>query len=232
MKILGIREGTLKKLKNAFRHRFALSLSSVWALTSYFLLLTAAPCAAADLFPGYGGAMSAVSADADISMPQLLVSTPNLPVNGALVNVSSPGFSWVGLSTVTIAKIPGAVYTLQVDNNSDFSSPEVTDLTYHTVCEFDTFIVITGTRQIFVPGAELKVYPNPASGEFIQFELNGVDAGIYTLELFDAQGRLLTNRFFNHPNFQLIRHLLPEGLIFYRLAADGKPVASGKLILR
>ena len=80
---------------------------------------------AADLFPGYGSAISAASVDADGSMPQLLVSTPSLPANGAYINLARPAFSWVGVSTVTATKLAGAVYTLQVDNNIDFLSPEV-----------------------------------------------------------------------------------------------------------
>ncbi len=101
MDIYGTPKGAIERLKGALRLPFAL-LS-----VTCFLLPVASP--AADVFPGYGSAISAASADADGSMPQLLVSTPSLPANGAYLNFAKPAFSWVGVSTVTAAKLAGAV---------------------------------------------------------------------------------------------------------------------------
>ena len=89
------------------------------------LAAAAAPLSAADLFPGYGAAISSASVDVDVSMPQLLISTPNYPANGAYINIPKSGFTWVGVSTVTAANLGGAQYALQVDDNIDFSSPEI-----------------------------------------------------------------------------------------------------------
>lgn len=112
----------------------------------------------------------------------------------------------------------------------DFNAPVITNETYHTVCDPDIFIEVS-SKEIHFPGADLKVYPNPME-DIATFEVMGVQADVFGLQLYDSQGRLLTNTFFNHPTFRLFRHQLPAGVIFYRLTADGKPVASGKLMVR
>lgn len=111
----------------------------------------------------------------------------------------------------------------------DFNAPVITNETFHTVCK-DYLIV--KTKEIHFPGADLKVYPNPMD-DVTTFEVTGVQADVFGLQLYDAQGRLLNSSFFNLPTFRLFRqHPLPAGVIFYRLTADGKPVASGKLMMR
>jgi hypothetical protein len=112
----------------------------------------------------------------------------------------------------------------------DFNAPVITNETFHTICDDSTFIILS-SKEIHFPGADLRVYPNPME-DFATFEVKGVQADVFGLHLYDAQGRLLNNSFFNHPTFRLFRHQLPAGVIFYRLAADGKPVASGKLMVR
>jgi uncharacterized repeat protein (TIGR01451 family) len=112
----------------------------------------------------------------------------------------------------------------------DFGAPEMSNQTLHTVCEFDSFVVVKN-KEIFLPNADLRVYPNPAR-DVVNFELSGVEARQYTLQLYDIQGRLLVNQIFNQPTFRLFRPQLPAGTLFYWLAADGKPVASGKLLIR
>ena len=111
----------------------------------------------------------------------------------------------------------------------DFNAPVITNQTYHTVCADSVYLILdTDSPNTDYPGADLKVYPNPTH-DVVTFELRGVPAKAYGLQLYDTQGRLLNNSFFNQPTFRLFRHQLPDGLIFYRLTADGKPVATGKI---
>ncbi len=112
----------------------------------------------------------------------------------------------------------------------DFNAPQHTNETFHTVCSFDSFIVVK-TMEYFVPNADLKVYPNPMV-DGATFELKGIDAHQYRLDLYDPQGRTISSQIFNQPTFQLFRHQLPAGLILYRLTADGQPVAAGKLLVQ
>jgi hypothetical protein len=112
----------------------------------------------------------------------------------------------------------------------DFNAPVFTNTTYHTVC--DSFIVLTNTKEVYVKGAELTVYPNPAA-ESVNFKVEGVNAQEYTIFLYDIQSRLLTYRSFNQSEFRLLRQDLPAGqTLIYQLAADGRLVASGKLIVK
>ncbi len=111
----------------------------------------------------------------------------------------------------------------------DFNAPVLTNEVFNTVCEDSLFLPNVATQNIEYPGANVKVYPNP----FMQsatFEITGVPAQSFRLELYDAQGRLVFNQFYSHSTFQLFRPQLPPGAFYYRLAADGKPVASGKII--
>lgn len=113
----------------------------------------------------------------------------------------------------------------------DFNAPVLTGETFHTVCERDSFLkFISKTKDIAWPGADVVISPNPF-GTSTQFEVKGVQADTYALDLFDAQGRKLLTAFHHHPTFRLFRDQLPAGVIYYRLAADGKPVATGKLIV-
>ncbi|HMX39595.1 MAG TPA: hypothetical protein PKD78_04675, partial [Saprospiraceae bacterium] len=112
----------------------------------------------------------------------------------------------------------------------DFNAPVITGETFHTVCERDSFIQVSKTRDIAWPGAEVLISPNPF-GQSALFEVRGVQANTYWLELYDAQGRRISSAFHHHPTFRLFRDKMPAGLIYYRLAADGKPVATGKLVV-
>lgn len=113
----------------------------------------------------------------------------------------------------------------------DFNAPVLTAETFHTVCERDSFLkFVSKTKDIAWPGADVRISPNPF-GSSTQFEVTGVQADTYSLELFDSQGRKLLSAFHHHPTFRLFRDQLPAGVIYYRLAADGKPVATGKLMV-
>ncbi len=110
----------------------------------------------------------------------------------------------------------------------DFNAPLITNQTYHTICNQDSFLIVQ-SKEIHLPGADVRIYPNPFD-QVATFEVMGVQAHTYGLHVYDAQGRLLSNTFFNLPTFRLYRQQLPAGVIFYRLTADGKPVASGTII--
>ena len=111
----------------------------------------------------------------------------------------------------------------------DFNTPVFTNTTYHTSCD-SQFVEVVNTHEVYVKGADVKVFPNPAT-ESVNFNVSGMDAKSYSLMLYDIQGRLISDYFFDHPNFRLLRQQLPAGTFIYQLAADGKLVASGKLIV-
>jgi hypothetical protein len=128
---------------------------------------------------------------------------PNVPCGSEILNTAAIGF--------------------------DFNESILTNETFHTVC--DSFLEVSvQSKEIYFPGADLRVYPNPFV-ESTTFEVTGVLANSYLLEIVDAQGRLVFNRIHTNATFRLYRDQLPAGLLFYRLAADGKPIAAGKLLV-
>lgn len=149
------------------------------------------------------------------------------------VNLAPGSSAGEGYVKFRVAQRSGLPCETQILNSAaiyfDYGAAEISNQTLHTVCQFDSFIVVK-SKEIFLPNADLRVYPNPAR-DVVNFELSGVDAKQYTLQVYDIQGRLLVNQIFNQPTFRLFRPQLPAGTLFYWLAADGKPVASGKLVI-
>lgn len=140
-----------------------------------------------------------------------------------------------GFVRFRVAQRPGLPCNTVIRNRAaiffDFNAPALTGQTFHTVCEQDSFLkFIVKTTNIAWPGADVRIVPNPFA-QSTQFEIKGVQAEVFALDLFDAQGRKLSTEFFNHSTFRLFRNRLPVGVIFYRLAADGKPVATGRLLV-
>jgi hypothetical protein len=91
---------------------------------------------------------------------------------------------------------------------------------------------VVKTKHIDFAGADVKVYPNPLD-ESAQFEISGVPAAGFNLELYDMLGKKVFNQSYNHSTFRLYRNQLPAGMLFYRLITNkGQPVASGKLLVK
>lgn len=148
-----------------------------------------------------------------------------------LTNVNlAPGSS--GYVKFRVSQKPELTCGIEILNTAaayfDFHEPVLTNQTLHTVCPFDTFAIVQ-TKEVFIPGADVLVYPNPFA-ESTRISIRGVQAKSYTLEVYNMQSQLLFNDQQSQPTFQLWRRQLPAGTLFYRLVADGKPVASGKLL--
>jgi hypothetical protein len=157
---------------------------------------------------------------------QFTLSNINLsPVNGTGVSE--------GYVKFRVSQKPEIPCNTEILNRAaiyyDFNAPESTNETLHTVCELDSFVIVQ-TTVIHVPGAQLRVYPNPFASS-ATFELIDVGGQQYHLELIDLQGRSVFNRSFTDPTIQLLRQDLPAGTLFYRLSVDGQAVATGKLLV-
>ncbi|MEZ4920949.1 MAG: T9SS type A sorting domain-containing protein [Saprospiraceae bacterium] len=111
----------------------------------------------------------------------------------------------------------------------DFNAPVVTNEVFHTICERDSFLVVN-TEKIYIPTADVNISPNPFV-ESTQFEITGINASQYLLEVYDIQGRLLFNQYYPNPTFRLFKSQVPSsGVHIFRIVADGRPVASGKIL--
>lgn len=156
---------------------------------------------------------------------EFTLSNLNLPPGGGVLSE--------GFVKFRVSQKPNSPCETTIFNSAaitfDFNAPVFSNTTYHTVC--DSFIVLTDTKEVYVKGADLKVFPNPAT-ESVNFEVQGVEAKSFALLLYDIQGRLISNHFFDRPDFRLLRQQLPAGEFIYQLAVSGKLVASGKIIVK
>ncbi|MBK8557170.1 MAG: T9SS type A sorting domain-containing protein [Lewinellaceae bacterium] len=157
---------------------------------------------------------------------QFTIPNANLLPGGSSANTD-------GFVSFRVAQKPNQNCQTEILNTAaiyfDFNAPVHTNETYHTICDRDSFLIFTNTNNVLIQGAEVKVFPNPFA-ESAQFEITGIEAQHYSLDIFDIQGRHVFNRIYNTPTFRLLRQQIPPGAYIYRLSADGRPVASGKVI--
>ncbi len=152
--------------------------------------------------------------------------TFNLPAN------SSAGEGYVEFR---VAQKPNLSCGTKILNRAaiyfDYNAPAASNQTLHTVCDRDKSLkvrVISDTKTPDGAATNLKVYPNPFTDSAV-FEVEGVSASHYQLEIFDVQGRVVFNQVYPHSTFRLSSDALPAGMLFYRLVADGRPVGTGKI---
>jgi uncharacterized repeat protein (TIGR01451 family) len=145
-----------------------------------------------------------------------------------------PGGANEGFVRFKVAQKPNLTCGTTIENKAnitfDFNAPFTTAATFHTVCDPDSFWIISKTKEIFWKGADVKIFPNPLH-EAATFEVTGVEAQDYAFYLYDIQGRMVFNQVFPSSNFQLLRGQLPAGQYIYRIAADGASVSTGKLLI-
>ena len=109
----------------------------------------------------------------------------------------------------------------------DFNDPVITNTSWHTIGEFTT---TTQSEEVFVQGATVKVYPNPALDK-VTIDLDGVDFLNYHLRIFDATGQVVRTEQFGTSKLELYRKSLSTGMYFYEIIGDGNLVSTGKFVL-
>ena len=118
--------------------------------------------------------------------------------------------------------------------NFDFAPTLLTNEVKHTICDFDSFVVVSTLGPEFGHAA-FRVYPNPA-GEFALFDLSdweGADYDRFQLTCFDLTGRVLTQARFTDAILRIPGTSLGSGgPVYYRLSdRDGRTLASGVLLI-
>lgn len=118
--------------------------------------------------------------------------------------------------------------------NFDFEQTLLTNEVKHTICAFDSFVVVSTLGPEF-GGAALRVYPNPA-GEFALFDLSDLksaDYGSFQLTCFDLTGRVLTQVRFTDAVLRIPGASLGGGGgVYYRLNdREGRVLSSGMLLI-
>lgn len=111
-------------------------------------------------------------------------------------------------------------------------APVTTRTLRYVVDKFPDFItVVTSAKEVFLPGVQVKVYPNPAP-ESVTFDVEGKMFREMQLRIFTLDGRVVQQQRFSGNSFVWNRNQLPGGTYLYRLEAEGKLINTGKLILR
>ena len=107
----------------------------------------------------------------------------------------------------------------------DFNDAVITNTFWHTIGK--PFVTVDVDQPVS-PGVTVTAQPNPFH-EQTTLQVSGVtiEQGLFTL--FDAQGKIVQTQTFRGNRIELERKTLDQGLYFFRINADGKSVAGGKL---
>ena len=137
-----------------------------------------------------------------------------------------------GFLNFRVAQTPGNLPGTEIHNGAaiyfDFNEPVLTNQTWHTVGS----PLISGTVEIWEDekeGAQVEVFPNPFTTQtnfWIEEPMS--DAHI---QVYDLQGRLVHEQPFEGHTLQLSADGLPAGVLFFRISSQGRPVASGTIVL-
>ncbi len=154
----------------------------------------------------------------------------NLPSN----TVSQKGS--VGFIQFKIAQKPNNPVGTVIDNtvalSKDFNSIELTNSTRHRIGgDSITEFIVTDVGEVFFPGAEVKVFPNPVATQ-VTIEIKGVNFKEYEFQIFDVSGKTINQQTHNQNRFTVRRNDLHPGLYFYRVTGDGNLLNTGKLMVQ
>jgi uncharacterized repeat protein (TIGR01451 family) len=110
----------------------------------------------------------------------------------------------------------------------DFNEPIITNTTYHRLGE--NFVTV-GTWQALIPEAEISIAPNPFSDQAL-LQLKGLTKnGDYRLQVMDLQGNVRQTLHSVDGVFRLQRGNWPAGMYLFHITLNGRPAASGKLVV-
>ena len=110
----------------------------------------------------------------------------------------------------------------------DFNDPVITNTTFHRLGE--NFIL--SAWRPFVPGAEVKVSPNPF-GDAANLEVKGLkNAASLRLRVFDAQGMPVREMESAGAVFRVQRTDWPAGVYFFQVWQEGRMVGTGKMVVK
>ena len=93
------------------------------------------------------------------------------------------------------------------------------------------FVLISDVDDPVAPGVEVKAYPNPFAAS-IEIEVNDSRCNSLVINVFDMKGQLVRQEKALGNHLQLMRNGMPSGCYTFQLEADGRPIHTGKIIVR
>lgn len=141
-----------------------------------------------------------------------------------------------GFVQFTVSQKPDLPKETVIQNTAvlfyNYNKPLLTNKVFHTVGgELEEFVVVTGTKDVFVEGVEISVEPNPFTESAFFTIKSLIPFKQYTLSLYDLQGRLLRQEQHTTNRFPIARATLAPGLYVYQLKGDGQLLNSGKIVV-
>lgn len=114
----------------------------------------------------------------------------------------------------------------------DYDVPESTDSICHLVAgDFWTDFILVNTGEVFLPGVNVKVYPNPFV-DYATFEVEGIQTQQLFFNVFDLSGKLVRSERFDAPKFEFYRKNLPAGMYVYKIETNGLLISTGKIMAK
>ncbi|MBK8562733.1 MAG: T9SS type A sorting domain-containing protein [Saprospiraceae bacterium] len=143
-----------------------------------------------------------------------------------------------GFVRFRVSQIANNPKDTEIDNSATvfmgFDEP-VQTATYTHVIGGDSlldFIVISDVDTPQLPdGVAVSAWPNPFASA-IEFETKGLQCKELIINVFDINGRPVRQEKAPGNKLRLLRNGLPSGSYAYQLAADGRLVHTGKIIVR
>lgn len=142
-----------------------------------------------------------------------------------------------GFVKFKVSQKPGNLKGTQISNSAavflGYDAPHQT-ATYTHVVGGDSlldFIVISDVNTPAIPGITVSAYPNPFAST-IEFEAKDLQCKTLTINVFDINGRLVRQENATGNHLCLQRNGMPSGTYAYQLIADGRPLQTGKIIVR
>lgn len=156
-----------------------------------------------------------------------------MPPSGGLETTDTQGFV-----AFKVAQQPNNPTNSVIENRAavylDYDQPRLTNTVFHTVGDDDltTYVEIsTSTEEVFVPGTEVNIYPNPFT-ESATIEIKGISIHNGLLEIFDNLGRKVQTKRFNGNRVAVQRKDIASGLYFYQLYGDKRRINIGKIFVQ
>jgi uncharacterized repeat protein (TIGR01451 family) len=155
---------------------------------------------------------------------------------------SAEGALTRGFVKFRIAQKPDNPSGTIIDNSAvvyfDYHDPVQTNVVRHEVgCgsyfdfEDGCILVSTTNDTVFVPGATIKVYPNPFF-DVATFEVEGHMVSELNLQVFDLTGRLIRKDSGKGNKLDFYRRHLPSGMYTFQLLSERQIIGAGKIVVR
>jgi hypothetical protein len=146
---------------------------------------------------------------------------------------AAPKYGFIKFKVAQKANTPkGTVIKNRATVFFDYQKPIASNSVKHQVGVFPDFVqVITSSKEVFVEGVSVDVYPNPFS-ESVTIQLKGRQYDQLQMSIYDLKGQLVRHEVYNSSFILIHRNELTAGMYVYKLESGGKLINSGKLLVR